>query len=256
MVPVFFSPGDSHTKGLLVLLHLGLEGITEVNTDSKGRFVSFKVTLSNDRVLCVYAPSGDSAREQLARGHFFEGLQNCVENRNKGNENKMILGGFNCTMDKMQRLVEIKHRLYRCCFNYPLPKLIVDNGLDDLWRRENPDSSEFTHCDRSSGARYRIDRIYADMKIANNTKINHIMVSFTDHYHAIFIDRFSSETKTGKDSWYCNNSLLCKLEFSSTTNIFFIKNTKNNHSSASDWWENTKSNFKDVRAFSENSRKC
>ena len=53
--PIFFSPGDSHTKGLLVLLHLGLEGVTEVDTDPKGRFVSFKVTPSNDRVLCVYA---------------------------------------------------------------------------------------------------------------------------------------------------------------------------------------------------------
>ena len=64
--PIFFSPVYSHTKGLLVLLHLGFEGITEVGTDPKGRFVSFKVTLSNDRVLCVYAPSWYSTREQLA----------------------------------------------------------------------------------------------------------------------------------------------------------------------------------------------
>ena len=54
MGAIFFSPGDIHTKRLLVLLHLGLEGVTEVNTDLKGRFVSFKVTASNDRVLCVY----------------------------------------------------------------------------------------------------------------------------------------------------------------------------------------------------------
>ena len=39
---IFFSPGDSHTKGLLVLLHLVLEGVTEVDTDVKGRFASFK----------------------------------------------------------------------------------------------------------------------------------------------------------------------------------------------------------------------
>ena len=51
--PIFFSPGDTHTKGMLFLLHLGLEGITEVDTDPKGRFVSFKVTPSNDRVLCL-----------------------------------------------------------------------------------------------------------------------------------------------------------------------------------------------------------
>ena len=112
-------------------------------------------------------------------------------------------------------MVETKHRLYRCHFNYTLSKIIVDNGLDDLCRRKNPDSFEFTRYDRSSGTRSRIDGVYADIKIASNTKINHIMVSFTDHYNAIFIDRLPSKTKTGKDSWYFNNSLLCKPEFSS-----------------------------------------
>ena len=54
--PIFLSPGNSHTKGLLSQLHPGLEGVTEVDTDPKGRFVSFKVTLSNNRVLCFCAP--------------------------------------------------------------------------------------------------------------------------------------------------------------------------------------------------------
>ena len=55
---ILFSPGDCHTKGLLVLLHSDLEGITEVDIDPEGRFVSFIVTPSNDRVLCVYALQG------------------------------------------------------------------------------------------------------------------------------------------------------------------------------------------------------
>ena len=33
----------------------------------------------------------------------------------------------------------------------PVSKLIVDNGLEDLWRREYPDSSDFTHYDRIFG---------------------------------------------------------------------------------------------------------
>ena len=45
---IFFSPGGSHTKGLLVLLHPGLEGVTELDTDPKRRIASFKVTSSND----------------------------------------------------------------------------------------------------------------------------------------------------------------------------------------------------------------
>ena len=43
--PIFLSPRNTHTKGLLAQLHLGLEGVTEVDTDPKGRFVLFKVTL-------------------------------------------------------------------------------------------------------------------------------------------------------------------------------------------------------------------
>ena len=50
---IFLSPGDIHTKGMLFLLHLGLEGITEVDADPKGRFVSFKVTPSNESSLFV-----------------------------------------------------------------------------------------------------------------------------------------------------------------------------------------------------------
>ena len=64
-----------------------------------------------------------------------------MQNKNEGNENKIILGGLNCTMDKIDRDGENKtQRLYRCCSKYTLSKLRVDNGLEDLWRRENPDS--------------------------------------------------------------------------------------------------------------------
>ena len=104
---------------MLELLNLGLEGIAEVDTDSKGRCVSFKVTPCNERVLCVYASLG--------------GLQNYVENENEKNEIKIILGAFNCTMVKMDKDGENKtQRLHRCCSNYALSRLIVDNGLEDL----------------------------------------------------------------------------------------------------------------------------
>ena len=61
-----------------------------------------------------------------------------------------MVGYLNCPMDKIDRDGENKtQRLYRCCSNYALSKLIVDNGLDDLWRRENSDSPESTCCDNS-----------------------------------------------------------------------------------------------------------
>ena len=103
-----------------------------------------------------------------------------MENKNEGNTNRIILGDFNCTMDKMERDGR-SETLYKYHFDYALSKLIMDNRLEDLWRRENPDSSEITCYNRSSGTRSKTDWVYTAIKIASNTKINHIMVSFTDH---------------------------------------------------------------------------
>ena len=73
-----------------------------------------------------------------------------MHNKNEGNEYKIMLGDVNCTMDKIDRDGENKtQRLYRCCSNYALSKLIVDNGLEDLWRRENLDCPEFNWYNRS-----------------------------------------------------------------------------------------------------------
>ena len=73
-----------------------------------------------------------------------------MQNKKEGNESKIIRGDLDCTMDKIDSDDENKTRgLYRCCSSYALSKLTVENGLDDLWRRENPDSPEFTCYDRS-----------------------------------------------------------------------------------------------------------
>ena len=42
---------------MFLLLHLGLEGVTEVDTDLKEKFVSFKVTISNESSLFVLLQS-------------------------------------------------------------------------------------------------------------------------------------------------------------------------------------------------------
>ena len=142
---IFFSPGDGHTKGFLILLHLGLEGVTEVDTGPKKRFVFFKVTPFIDRVLYVYAPSGHSTREQLSRWRFFEGLQSYMENKNEGNENKIILGDFNCIMDKMERDGRNK-TIYKCHFSNALSNSswIMDWRIYGEGRTQIPLSSPAT----------------------------------------------------------------------------------------------------------------
>ena len=54
-----------------------------------------------------------------------------MENKNEGNKNKISLGHFTCTMDKMERGGRNK-TIYKCLFNYALSKFFVDNALQDL----------------------------------------------------------------------------------------------------------------------------
>ena len=58
---------------MLFVLHLDLEGITEVDTDPKERFVSFKVTTSNESSLFV-------PLQGIALQNSWLGLQNYMQN--------------------------------------------------------------------------------------------------------------------------------------------------------------------------------
>ena len=60
-----------------------------------------------------------------------------------------------------------------------------------------PSYPEFTYFDRSFAKDPRSTGSTLIQKIDKNTKINHIMVSFTNHYNAISIGRLPSKLKSG-----------------------------------------------------------
>ena len=67
----------------------------------------------------LFVPLQGIASEKNWR--FFEGLQNYMQNKIEGNENKIITGDLNCTMNKTDSDGENKtQRLYRCCSNCAL----------------------------------------------------------------------------------------------------------------------------------------
>ena len=61
----------NHTRGIVFVLHLSLEGITEVYTDPEERFVSFKVTTSNESSLFV-SLQGIAPRSSWLGGAFLK----------------------------------------------------------------------------------------------------------------------------------------------------------------------------------------
>ena len=84
------------------------------------------------------------------------------------------------------------------------------------------------------------------------------MISFSDHYNDLFIDRLSSKTKFGKDVWHFNSCILRNKDFCSTTKnlLSFLKTKRSKYSSIIDWCEYTKCQIKEnARSFSKNSTK-
>ena len=125
---------------MLFLLHLSFEGVTEVDTDPKTGFYTLRL-LPLIRVLCLCHSKVQHQRAARKGGAFLKDYK--IICQKKGNDNKIILGDLNCTMDKVDRDGKNKTQItYRCCSNYALSKLIVDNGLEDLLRRENQYSPE------------------------------------------------------------------------------------------------------------------
>ena len=108
IIPIFFSPGDTDTKGMLFLRHLGLEGVTEVDNDLKERFVSFKVTTSNEGSLFV--PLQSIASESSWVGGAFLKYYKKICKIKEGNENKIMLGVLIVLWIKLTGLVKIKHK--------------------------------------------------------------------------------------------------------------------------------------------------
>ena len=142
--PIFFSPGDTHTKASLVLLHPGFERITVVDADPKGGFVSFKVTplaLKIDFSVLMPLQNIYSTREQLARGRFFKGLQIYMENKYVTNKTKYYLEALVVLWIKKTSMVEIKHKDFIDAVPIMPSLWIMTWGSME---RENPDSPEFT----------------------------------------------------------------------------------------------------------------
>ena len=63
-------------------------------------------------------------------------------------------------------------------------------------------------------------------KIANNTKISLKMISFSDHYNPLIIDRLAFKTKIWKGLWHFNSSLLKNKSLNHPKFDFSFKNKK------------------------------
>ena len=93
---------------MLFLLHPSLEGVTEVDTDPKGRSVSFKGTTSND--ISLFVPLQGIAPENCwLGGTFLKDYKIICKIKMREMKKKIMLGDFNCAIDKIDRDGEKKN---------------------------------------------------------------------------------------------------------------------------------------------------
>ena len=139
---IFFPPGDSQKDCLSCFMWV-LKVLLRLTMIQKGILCPLRLLPLMAEFPVFMSFHGIAPRNSWIGGVSLNAFKIIWEIKNEGNENKIILGGFNFTMDETEKDGRNK-TLYRCRFNYALSKLIVDNRLEDLWTRENPDSSEFT----------------------------------------------------------------------------------------------------------------
>ena len=166
-----------------------LGGVTEVDTDPKTRFLSFTLLPLMTELSVFMLLQG------IAPGNSWLGDASLKDYKIIW-KIKQYLENSTVIRIKWREMVEIKYFI----------DVVLIMTSQKSSRRENPDSSDFTCNDRSSGTWSRIGRVYTHIRTASNSKINHIMVTITNHYNTIFIDRFPSKTKIGKYSWHFNKS--------------------------------------------------
>ena len=123
----------------------------------------------------------------------------------KTSENIILAGDFNNTLSKKDKTSE---QNLKCESQIELQSLLQEFDLEDTWRVENSNEYIFTHEHLVNNSHARIDRAYLSTKIRAEIKIKHELISFSDHYNAVFITREKEKLERGKGYWMLNNSLL------------------------------------------------
>ena len=119
--------------------------------------------------------------------------------------------------------------------------------MEDHWRLQNPNEKLYTHYHGRTGTSARIDRAYTNIRLRPNINIKHVINSFSDHYHALLLEKKNHDLKIGKGYWILNNALLSDKEYRKGITQLWSnwKTQKHCFHTVSQWWEKGKKHVKD-----------
>ena len=239
---VYISPGTTFRDGILLLAKATAPKLRILRSDPKGKYIIFRILNTNDVIINIYAPSGIIKEKCELRQNFFRNLNKQIDLHTKKEDNIILLGDFNTTLTPLDRssgeLGQGKSEL---------ENLIQKFNLEDNWRLQNPKEKLYTHYHGRTNTYSRIDRAYTNTKIRANIKIKHLMNSFSDHFHAVFVERNNQQLKRGKGYWILNSALLNDDNYIKEIEKLWNKWRSQKHcfSSVSQWWEKGKKHVRD-----------
>ena len=192
---VYISPGTSFRDGILLLVNNSAPKIEILKTDNKGTFIIFRIANTGDVIVALYAPSGILRERQELRQNFFRKLRKDIGLLTNRNDNVTLIGDFNSTLNALDKSTNELGKEAKS----ELENLLQQFDLEDHWRLQNPKEKLYTHYHGRTNTYARIDRAYTNTKIRTNIKIKHIVNSFSDHFHAVLLERRNNEINIGKE---------------------------------------------------------
>ena len=96
---IFFSHGTSHSKGVMTLVHPGVDfKIEQCISDKNGRFIILDLIVDDTHIIIanIYAPN--DTNQQIS---FFKDLQNRLTTFTQ--ESIIIAGDFNCALSEKDK---------------------------------------------------------------------------------------------------------------------------------------------------------
>ena len=214
---LFCSHGTNNARGVAILIRNNFDCIVEESvSDTNGRFIVLRVTLSREPVLLVnvYGPNRDSDSV-----NFYRTLLETIVNKKLDTIENIIVGGdfnspLNPIIDKRGGMLVPRQSVIKS-----IDQLQSELDLHDIWRIKNPTTRSFTWSQSEPLILCRLDYWLISNSLSDNVcNVNTISAIKTDHSAIILEFQDVGDRARGPGLWKLNCSLLDDKQYTDEIN--------------------------------------
>ena len=204
----FFSHGTNHSKGVAILFNPKLDVRIKNIADKNGRYILLEASLYDSTfLLCnIYSPNDNNSQKI-----FFSKLNDTLR---EYADMQIILGGdFNCALAPLDKTGGTSIERKKAVIS-EIKNLCKTYNLQDVWRSQHPNQSQYTWRNNSLKVQCRLDYWLVSKDLSNSVKDSTIVHYTLSDHSAIILNLQPKEyTQRGPGFWKINNSLLHDEKF-------------------------------------------